>query len=269
MRFYAELERLLESTDRQWRFARFAKLYGAYKKGEVSFENTEKKIFTQPTYAAQCRVVEAREVPKRQALSTVRGKAILLHAIAHIEYSAIDLALDACYRFEGLPRTFYDDWLEVAEDEIRHFEMIEALLKELGYAYGDLPVHAFLFDTCMKTLTLHERMAAVPRYLEASGLDSNPKIIEKLRNLDDAMSQKIIKALEVILEEEVDHVKKGDRWFHYACEGAGVDPKSYFDIVEGVLPGAKRKKPYVNVDDRKKAGFSCEEIRVISDAKCE
>ncbi|MGM0623718.1 MAG: ferritin-like domain-containing protein [Campylobacterota bacterium] len=269
MQFFKTIEAILLDCDIASRFKKFDLLYTAYKKDHVVFESTQKQIFTTPTYAAVCNVVDAKEVPKRTALTTKEGKAILLHAIAHIEYSAIDLALDACYRFENMPKAFYDDWLEVAADEIRHFEMIEERLNSLGYAYGDFNVHSFLFDISQRSLTLLERMATVPRYLEASGLDSNPKIIEKLSHHKDPLSQDIIKILQVILEEEVDHVKKGDRWFAYACKEEGVDKSCYFDIVEKILPGAKNKKPYVNVEDRKKAGFSCDEIKVISDQKCE
>jgi len=95
-------------------------------------------------------------------------------------------------------------------------------------------------------------MAVIPRYLEASGLDSNPMVINKLKNIDDDMSKKIIKALKIILEEEIDHVKKGDFWFKYACKIEGIDPKTYFDIVEKTLPDAKRKKPLSmsNIDKR-------------------
>jgi len=208
-------------------------------------------------------------MPKRTALSTTQGKAYMVHNIAHIEYSAIDLALDHAYRFKNMPQEFYDDWLEVANDEVRHFLMLEPLLIEHGYKYGDFAVDSFLFDISMKSLDLVTRMATVPRYLEASGLDSNPKMIEKLKNIDDDFSCEIIKALKVILEEEVSHVKKGDYRFKWACERENINPDSYFDIVEKILPGAKKTKPYVNIKDRQKAGFSCAEISVLTDAKCD
>ena len=269
MEFYKTLEDILLECDISSRFAKIEKLYSAFDAGEVAFTSCDKKVFTTPTYSTTCTIVDAKDVPKRKALSTTEGKAILLHAIAHIEYSAIDLALDACYRFEGMPREFYADWLEVASDEVRHFEMIEQKLNALGYKYGDFGVHSFLFEISQRSLTLLERMATVPRYLEASGLDSNPKIIEKLSHLGDKDAKDIIEILKIILDEEVDHVKKGDKWFEYACKQEGVDKSCYFDIVEKILPGAKNKKSFVNVEDRKKAGFSCDEIRVISNQKCE
>jgi uncharacterized ferritin-like protein (DUF455 family) len=205
---------------------------------------------------------------KRTALSTTAGKAYMVHNIAHIEYSAIDLALDHAYRFKNMPKAFYDDWLEVADDEIRHFLMLEPLLNKHGYKYGDFKVHSFLFDISMKSLDIVTRMATVPRYLEASGLDANPKMIEKLKNIDDDFAREIIKALEVILKEEVSHVKKGDYWFKWVCKKESIAPDSYFDIVEKVLPGAKKKKPFVNIEDRQKAGFSCSEIKILTDEKC-
>ena len=171
-------------------------------------------------------------MPKRGALSTLYGKAYLVHAILHIEYSAIDLALDHAYRFKNMPQNYYDDWLEVADDEIRHFLMLESIIQKLGYEYGDFDVHSFLFDISQKSLDLVTRMAVVPRYLEASGLDSNPKVMQKLSNIGDGFSLEIIDAMNVILEEEIDHVKKGDYWFKWACQRDRVESDTYFDIVE-------------------------------------
>jgi uncharacterized ferritin-like protein (DUF455 family) len=146
--------------------------------------------------------------------------------------------------------------------------MLEEILNKHGYKYGDFCVHAFLFDVSMNSLDLVSRMATIPRYLEASGLDANPKMIEKLGNINDDFSKDIIKALKVILEEEVTHVKKGDYWFKWACKRENINPDTYFDIVEKILPGAKKTKPYVNIKDRQKAGFSCDEISVLTDDEC-
>ncbi len=253
----------------QEKIDRFKSFYQAYKVGRVKFEEEfEPKVFSSPSFSEICTITPATSMPKRSSLSSKRGKAYLLHSIAHIEYSAIDLALDHAYRFIGLPQEYYDDWLKVADDEIRHFLLLDELLGELGYSYGDFAVHSFLFDISQKTLDLTTRMAVIPRYLEASGLDSSPIVIKKLQNINDDFSKKIIKALNIILDDEVDHVKKGDKWFKYACKKDGITPDSYFDIVEKTLPNAKRKKPFVNVKDRQKAGFSCDEIKVISDSEC-
>ena len=269
MEFFSTLQSILETADPHQKITHFQKFYDLYKEGEVTFDHAfVPKVFEEPSFKEIVDIVPATTLPKRGSLSTQKGKAYLVHSVLHIEYSAIDLALDHAYRFVNMPKSYYDDWLEVAEDEIRHFLMLETIIKDLGYRYGSFPVHSFLFDISQKSLDLLTRMAVVPRYLEASGLDSSPLVIEKLSRINDAQSREIIQALEVILEEEVDHVRKGDRWFRWACEKEGVDPACYFEIVEKILPGAKKKKTYVNVDSRRRAGFSCDEIAVISSQKC-
>ena len=134
---------------------------------------------------------------------------VLLHAITHIEFSAIDLALDACYRFQKLPREYYKDWMEVADDEVRHFKMLINLLKKYGVEYGDYPVHQGLFEASMRALEFIPRMALIPRYMEANGLDANQALIAKLKTIPN--TEEVIEVLEVILKEEIDHVKKGDK----------------------------------------------------------
>ena len=270
MSFYESLEEILQTKDPHKKIEKFKKFYQSYKEDVVEFEEGFKtKIFQTPSFTGICKIVPATVMKKRSSLSTDKGLAYLLHSIAHIEYSAIDLALEHAYRFESLPKEYYDDWLKVADDEIRHFLMVEKNLSDLGYRYGDFEVHSFLFDISQRCLDLLSRMATIPRYLEASGLDSNPKVIEKLKCSNHPYSNEAITSLQIILDEEIDHVKKGDKWFRYACEKEGVNPKEYFNIVEKQLPGASKKKPFVNVDARKEAGFSCDEIRTLGDVECE
>ncbi|HHH72658.1 MAG TPA: ferritin-like domain-containing protein, partial [Sulfuricurvum sp.] len=208
-----------------------------------------------------CTIVPPLKVPRRKNPATVKGQQLFLHAIAHIEYSAIDLALDHAYRFAGMPKAFYDDWLEVADDECRHFELLGGLMEEVGCRYGDFPVHDGLFEAGQRTQRLLERMAVVPRYFEANGLDATPQILQKLETIQgDVMIDRIVSALKVILDEEVDHVRKGDRWFAYACEEAGVEKSVYFEIIERLYPGSFPRKKGVNVTARKAAGFSCSEL---------
>ena len=269
MEFFKTLEIILETQNIEEKLEQFALFYKAYHAKQIEYyHDSLPKVFTAPSYAARCHIVDAKTMPKRTSLSTTKGKAYLLHTIAHIEYSAIDLALDHAYRFRHMPQKFYDDWLEVAEDEIRHFQLCQNLLRKHGYDYGSFDVHSFLFDVSMKSLALTTRMAVVPRHLEASGLDANPQMIRKLAYHDDAFAKEMISTLETILKEEVSHVHKGDYWFKWACEKEGIDPLNYFDIVEEILPGAKKKKPFVNIKARQKAGFSCAELRIISDEKC-
>lgn len=242
-----------------------AAIFSGLQAGVYDFNETAPaRTFETPSYASSCTVVSPFEVQKRTKLDTPEGKAVFLHAIAHIEYSAVDLALDAAYRFRGLPEAFYLDWMKVADDEVRHFRMLESLLAKTGHAYGDFPVHDSLFEAAQKSPTLIARMAAVPRYLEAGGLDANPKMMERLARVGDPFALEIIAALEIILHEEIDHVKKGDRWFKYACEAEGKEETVYFELIEKVLPGSSRKKDFLNTKARMEAGFSCSELKRLS-----
>jgi uncharacterized ferritin-like protein (DUF455 family) len=270
MNFFATLESILQAPSSSEKIEAFNAFYETYKNGGCSFEEGyEPVVFETPAYAPFTNVVEPKDVPKRKNLTDDEGQLLLLHAIAHIEYSAIDLALDAVYRFAGLPKAYYDDWLEVADDEVRHFQMIDELMKEVGGKYGDVPVHNMLFEASMRTLDFLDRMAVVPRFLEANGLDATPEIVEKLNKLPKGqkhqpMIEKIIAALGVIVEEEVDHVLKGDRWFEYACENEGVDKSVYFEIVDKYYPNSFPRKKYLNIEARKEAGFSCSELNTIA-----
>ena len=268
MNFYKALEQILTTARPSEKIAAFRSFYVRYQAGDVAFEGSFSPLtFTEPSYASFCRIVPPLAVPKRRKLATDGGKIILLHAIAHIEYSAIDLALDHAYRFQGLPKAYYDDWLEVAEDEVRHFEMLNALMEELGGKYGDVEVHNSLFEASQRTQTLIDRMAVVPRHLEANGLDATPQVLERLDNIpSDAMLEKIKSALRIILTEEVDHVQKGDRWFSYACQKEGADTDVFFDIIQKYYPGSFPKKQGINIEARKEAGFSCAEMQRILEA---
>jgi len=163
------------------------------------------------------------DMPKRRALTTDAGRTALLHALAHIELNAIDLAWDIAARFPGQPRDFYDDWIAVAADEARHFLLLDDRLAEFGAAYGDLPAHDGLWQAARDTADdLVARLAIVPLVLEARGLDVTPAMIERLRRAGDSHSAD---ALEVILREEVGHVAAGMRWFRFACDERGLDPE--------------------------------------------
>ncbi|MHC3994659.1 ferritin-like domain-containing protein [Thiomicrolovo sp. ZZH C-3] len=266
MQFHTTLQSIIQTAEPAAKLAAFRTFYAAYRAGETVFESAfTPLLFDEPSFASVCEIVPPQDVPKRKSPVNDEGKILLLHAITHIEYSAIDLALDHAYRFTGMPKGFYDDWLEVADDECRHFEMLHTLLEALGSRYGTLPVHAGLFEAGQKTQTLLERMAVVPRYFEANGLDATPQILEKLASIkNDPMIGRIVAALKVILEEEVEHVRKGDRWFDFACEAAGAEKSVYFDIVEQCCPGSYPRQKYLNVDARKAAGFSCSELNRMS-----
>ncbi len=262
MEFFSELEGIIETADPVRKRARFDAFYRQWQARNVRGDDGfAAKCFESPSYAALCEVVSPKAVPKRKNPASAEGQAVLLHAIAHIEYSAIDLALDHCYRFTGMPEAYYDDWLAVAEDEFRHFAMLHGMLDDLGFRYGDFPVHDALFEAAQRTPTLIERMAIVPRYFEAGGLDATPQILKRFEAIkNDAFVTRIVSVLQTILREEVDHVRKGDRWFAYACEREGVGKSVFFEIVERHYPGSYPRQRALNVEARKAAGFACEEL---------
>ena len=226
--------------------------------------------FEAPSYASICHIVDPRDLKARKDFDSKEGLATLVHAIAHIEYSAIDLALDAVYRFPEMPMDYKKEWLEVASDEIRHFKMLKGLLDDLGYAYGDFPVHCGLFDAAEHTAhSILDRMAIIPRYYEASGLDVNPQIIKKLDNKRKIpIVAKLIETLNIIYDEEIVHVYKGDKWFKYLCDKQNLDESVYFEILDRYKLMGKHR-PHINVEARKEAGFTCREIKKLGAKACE
>ena len=199
-------------------------------------------------------LVAPRDLAQR-GLGTSEGRVALIHAVAHIEFNAINLALDAVYRFRDMPDDYYADWLSVAADEARHFELLAARLAGLGHRYGDLPAHNGLWEAACRTADdCLKRMALVPRVLEARGLDVTPGMIERLRDVGD---HDTVAVLEVILAEEVAHVAAGTRWFHHCCAAAGVDPEpTFLDLLrryEAVI------RPPFNRAARAEAGFTVSE----------
>ena len=209
-----------------------------------------------PGRPARPPLVPVREVPQR-GLGTTEGRAALLHAVAHIEFNAINLALDAAWRFRGMPREYYLDWTSVAADEARHFRLVRDRLHELGYGYGDFAAHNGLWEMAEKSADrCLARMALVPRLLEARGLDVTPGMIARFRALGDEASVAI---LETILREEVGHVAIGSRWFAWCCEREGVDAQETFiGLLREVARGALRG-PF-NLEARRAAGFDEAEL---------
>lgn len=202
------------------------------------------------------RLVAPRNLPRRR-LGSVDGRAALLHAVAHIEFNAINLAWDAVYRFRGMPVAYYEDWINVAADEARHFALLAERLRDAGYAYGDFDAHDGLWEMAGKTAeSCLARMALVPRVLEARGLDVTPGMIERLREVDDHAS---VAVLELILREEVAHVAAGTRWFHHCCKAQGAEPRATFAQLIKTHMGTPPKPPF-NREARIKAGFSIEEL---------
>jgi uncharacterized ferritin-like protein (DUF455 family) len=209
-----------------------------------------------PGRPARPLLVNARQVPQR-GLGSAEGRAALVHAVAHIEFNAINLAWDAVYRYRGKPDAYYRDWASCAHDEARHFALLCGRLAELGHAYGDFDAHDGLWAMAEKTAH-HDtaRMALVPRVLEARGLDVTPGMIDRLRQLGDTGTVAI---LEVILREEVAHVAAGTRWYRYCCERDGVEPVDTFFALLRDYMGVSLRGPF-NRPARLQAGFVQEEL---------
>ncbi|MBS0570812.1 MAG: ferritin-like domain-containing protein [Proteobacteria bacterium] len=209
-----------------------------------------------PGRPARPRLVSPRALPPR-GLGSVDGRKALLHAVAHIEFNAINLAWDAVHRFRGMPRAYYADWIGVAADEARHFSLLCARLAELGGAYGDFDAHDGLWEMAVKTSdSCLARMALVPRVLEARGLDVTPRMMARLREVGDFASARV---LDIILREEVAHVAAGSRWFAWCCEREGRDADATFLALVAEYARGALKGPF-NVDARRAAGFSAAEL---------
>lgn len=196
----------------------------------------------------------------RRAMTSVEGRAALIHALAHIEFNAINLALDAVWRFPGMPDDYYGDWLRVAAEEALHFSLLDAHLGTLGYAYGDFNAHDSLWEMARKTSSdITARMALVPRTLEARGLDATPAVRAKLAQVGDHEAASI---LDIILRDEVGHVAIGNRWYHWLCERDALDPVACYAELSVKYAAPQLRGPF-NIDARKAAGFSDEELAVL------
>ena len=214
---------------------------------------------TLPGRPARPDLIHPAKVPRRSPFKP-EGLAALLHAIAHIEFNAINLALDAAWRFEGLPREFHLDWLQVAGEEAYHFTLLQEHLATLGHRYGDFPAHDNLWTMCEKTAgDVVARMALVPRTLEARGLDATPQIQEKLRQVRTPAAQRAVDILDIILRDEVGHVAIGNHWYRWLCEREGLDPVAHYPVLVERY-AAPRVYPPFNREARLGAGFTAEEL---------
>ncbi len=229
----------------------------AWQAGELSKQDSGSVEQVQvPGRPLHPQLVMPRDLPQRNP-NTPEGRAVLYHALIHIEFNAINLGLDAVYRFRGMPAEFYADWLQVADEEVDHFVMLRDHLRTLGYDYGDFPAHNGLWEMAQKTAhDVMVRMALVPRCLEARGLDVNPGIKAKLLEGDD---EEGASKLDIILRDEIGHVAIGNRWFLYLCEQRGMEPmQTYNGLLDEYMQGPLR--PPFHIEARRAAGFSEEEL---------
>lgn len=258
---FAAAKRCLDCTQPADKVARTQEAFEALRGGCLSLadDGPIPSPIGAPGRPERPRLVMPRDVPRR-GLGSEEGRAALVHAVAHIEFNAINLAWDAVYRFRGMPRDYYRDWASVANDEARHFTMLAARLAQLGHEYGDFDAHNGLWEMAVKTAdSCLARMALVPRVLEARGLDVTPGMIARLRSVGDHATAAI---LEIILREEVPHVATGTRWFRWCCEREGRDSdRAFEELLREYVPGGL-KGPF-NLEARRAAGFGPAELHAL------
>ena len=247
----------LMATDLDNKVALLAQLQQDWADDQFEFSATNQiERVPDPGRPEKPELVPPKALPRRR-LGSQEGHAALMHSIAHIEFNAVNLALDAIYRFQNMPKQYYSDWLGVAGEEAYHFQIVREHLSHLGYEYGDFPAHNGLWMTTYETD--HDpliRMALVPRTLEARGLDVTPPMMSKLRAIGDKRGVEILK---ILLRDEIGHVEVGTRWFRYLCEQRQQNPFNTFqDIIDQYYHG-DLSGPF-NYEARQQAGFSKEEI---------
>ena len=204
-------------------------------------------------------LVPPLEVPKRK-MDTVEGRASLLHSLAHIEFNAINLALDAIWRFPDMPEQYYADWLKVAKEEAHHFTLVTEYIQSFGYSYGDFQAHNSLWEMVERTQdSVIARMALVPRTMEARGLDAVPMIRDRFKQIKDAQAVEI---LDIILRDEIGHVFVGNYWFNFLCSKASLSPISTYRDLAKQYRAPKLRGPF-NLNARKQAGFTVEELNLL------
>ena len=207
-------------------------------------------------------LVSPKDVARRN-MRTTEGRAIMIHALAHIEFNAINLALDAIWRFADMPKNYYADWLKVAAEEAYHFTLLNEHLIKLGYVYGDFPAHNSLWEMATRTTDdILARIALVPRTMEARGLDASPALRAKVAQVGDIEAAAI---LDIILRDEIGHVAIGNRWFNWLCESRGLEPISAYATLAKQYEAPTPRKPF-NHQARLAAGFTEQELAWLENA---
>jgi uncharacterized ferritin-like protein (DUF455 family) len=208
------------------------------------------------------RLVAPRELPRR-SMASPAGRAALLHALTHIEFNAINLALDAVWRFHDLPEAYYRDWLQVAADEARHFQLLAARLAEFGQRYGEFDAHDGLWEMAEKTRDdVLARVALVPRTLEARGLDAVPPLRARLVQAGDLDSAAL---LDIILHDEIEHVAIGNQWYRWLCDARGVEPHAVYRELAIRYQAPRLRGPF-NFEARRAAGFDTAELAALTES---
>lgn len=251
----------LENTDPKRKAEGVTNLYKAWLTGQITLKadtNIAEPINI-PGRPAKPELVSPLGV-KRRSMNTLEGRAALIHALAHIEFNAINLALDAVWRFANMPVQYYADWLKVAAEEAYHFSLLNAHLQTIGYQYGDFTGHNSLWEMSERTKDdVLARMALVPRTMEARGLDASPLMRNKLAQVGDMAATEI---LDIILRDEIGHVAIGNHWFNWLCEQRGLAPIAAYDALAKQYHAPTLRKPF-NMEARRQAGFTEAELALL------
>lgn len=260
---YQVVEEALLESDPSRKCDRVAKLTALWHCGDLpKNQNSSILPIDEPGRPELPRLIDPRNLGKRTTANE-SGRLALVHAFTHIEFNAVNIALDAVYRFRQMPDQFVRDWLLVASEEAKHFSLLSQYLSDQGSCYGAFDAHNGLWDMVCKTRNdvLH-RMALVPRVMEARGLDVTPGMIERFNNIGD---QRAVEILKVIYTDEVGHVRIGNHWFHYLCEQRGLNSAKIFrELIEIYMQG-KLRGPF-NWPARLQAGFEESELAELEQA---
>jgi uncharacterized ferritin-like protein (DUF455 family) len=253
---------ILSLTDPQDKVKQVFQLFSDYQEQRIEL-NAEVNLSAEnvmlPGRPEKPVLVPPLQVPRRK-MDTVEGRASLMHSLAHIEFNAINLALDAIWRFAGMPAKYYEDWLKVAKEEAYHFSLVENYMQSSGYRYGDFEAHNSLWEMVERTTdSIIARMALVPRTMEARGLDAVPMIRERFKQIKESGAVQI---LDIILRDEIGHVAIGNHWFNYLCDQSNLSPITTYQDLATTYRAPKLRGPF-NLEARRLAGFSAEEIEML------
>jgi len=256
MNLYQQSYQALMQNDTRKKREQIKVLLNSWKNAELDRDQSELVKIEIPGRPVKPDLINPNDLKQRK-LGSELGRATLIHAILHIEFNAINLALDAVYRFRDMPEQYYSDWLLVASEEAYHFSLLEKRLNDLSYAYGDMPAHNGLWEMVLKTdHDVMIRMALVPRVLEARGLDVTPGMIERLKKVGD---NETVEILRIILRDEIGHVAIGSHWFKYCCSLKKLEPEKTFRDLLIEYMGRGPNGP-LHEEARLQAGFSQNEI---------
>ena len=253
---------ILLIKDAELKVARLYRLYDDYQLEQISLDlsrNFDSQNLDLPGRPDKPELVPPLNVPRRK-MDTAQGRVSLLHSLAHIEFNAMNLALDAIWRFPDMPQQYYEDWLRVAKEEAYHFTLVQKHIQTLGFSYGDFPAHNSLWEMVERTTdAVIARMALVPRTMEARGLDAVPMIRDRFKQIKDVQAVEI---LEIILRDEIGHVLIGNRWFNFLCAKDNLSPIATYKELARKYCAPTLRGPF-NIQARKQAGFTDEELNLL------